>query len=88
MPDRATRYLVSEMSRHGVDCFCLVDGDPCGFDIYLTYRIGSWQMVHETRLVAENLRLIGVKPSQFEQLGLTKPVLLDFAQRLGFELLF
>ena len=71
MPDRSTRYLVSTMSRLGIDCFCLIDGDPCGFDIFLTYRIGSWQMVHESSLVAERLRLVGVRPSQFGPLGLT-----------------
>lgn len=78
MPDRATRYLVAELLRRGVESFCLVDGDPCGFSIYLTYRIGSWQMIHEENLVCQKLRLYGVRPSQFRDLKLRKEVLLGF----------
>ena len=78
MPDRATRYLVAELLRRGVETFCLVDGDPCGFSIYLTYRIGSWQMIHEENLICQNLRLYGLRPSQFERLRLRKEVLLNF----------
>ena len=80
MPDRSTRYLVSKMSELEVDCFCLIDGDPCGFDIFLTYKIGSWQMVHETNLVASRLKLAGVKPSQFEKLHFEKEATLPMIQ--------
>ena len=79
MPDRATRYLVAELSRRGVDCFCLVDGDPCGLNIFLTYYLGSWQLVHETdALTCDKLRLVGIKPLQFKELGFSPEVLLPF----------
>ena len=83
MPDRATRNLLSVLSTQ-VPSFALVDGDPCGFDIYLTYRIGSWQMSHEKSLVSPNLRLLGVLPSQFEELQMPREALLPLSNRIGF----
>ena len=83
MPDRATRNLLSVLSTQ-IPSFALVDGDPCGFDIYLTYRIGSWQMSHEQSLVSPKLRLLGVLPSQFEELRMPREALLPLSNRIGF----
>ncbi|BFG31216.1 hypothetical protein CerSpe_174900 [Prunus speciosa] len=31
--------------------YCLVDSDPCGFDILSTYRFGSMQMAYDAKLL-------------------------------------
>ena len=50
-------------------------------DIYLTYRLGSWQLVHEQDIVVRGLTLSGIRPKQIKsrfnfpkevQLALTK----------------
>ena len=43
-------------------CFNFMESGQPKSDIYLTYRIGSWQMSHEDSLVSPNLRLLGVLP--------------------------
>lgn len=35
-------------------------------DIYLTYRLGSWQLVHEQDIVVRGLILAGIRPNQIK----------------------
>jgi len=77
-PDRATRNLVSVLSSR-IPSFALVDPDPCGIDIYLTYRIGSWQMNHEENLKSGSLHLIGVLPSHLKKFKIPEQALLPLS---------
>ena len=77
-PDRATRNLVSVLSSR-IPSFALVDPDPCGIDIYLTYRIGSWQMNHEENLKSRSLHLIGVLPSHLKKFKIPEQALLPLS---------
>jgi meiotic recombination protein SPO11 len=45
--------------------FALVDPDPHGIEIYLTYKHGSIEMAREAAsLTAPELKLLGVLPSE------------------------
>ena len=50
--------------------FALVDPDPHGVEIYLTYKHGSHEMAREAAsLTAPELKLIGVLPSEVKCAG-------------------
>ncbi|KAG9126545.1 endodeoxyribonuclease [Ceratobasidium sp. 392] len=73
-PDLATRQLVAELSAllpEHIPLLALVDGDPHGLEILLTYLLGSKSMAHENdQLVAPRLEWVGVTMEDIEDLGI------------------
>ena len=51
-PCMATRKLVSQLGRLGLQVFCLVDFDPYGLEIARQYRLGSEKLPAETQHLA------------------------------------
>ncbi|KAG9074725.1 endodeoxyribonuclease [Ceratobasidium sp. UAMH 11750] len=70
-PDLATRQLVAALSAQAsehVPLVALVDGDPHGLEILMTYQLGSKSMAHENdQLVAPRLEWIGVTMEDIEE---------------------
>ncbi|KAG8684856.1 endodeoxyribonuclease [Ceratobasidium sp. 394] len=70
-PDLATRQLVAALSAQApghVPLVALVDGDPHGLEILMTYLLGSKSMAHENdQLVAPRLEWIGVTMEDIEE---------------------
>jgi DNA topoisomerase VI subunit A len=62
-PDSATRCLVANLSRHKkkVPIVILCDWDPSGFDVYLSYRIGSVSMAYDNARLAANVEFLGLR---------------------------
>ena len=64
-PDVSTRLLLKLLS-HSLEIFCLIDGDPHGFQIYLTYKYGSKSMAFSsTSLAVPDIKFLGVAPSDW-----------------------
>jgi meiotic recombination protein SPO11 len=62
-PDVSTRLLLKLLSQ-SLAIFCLIDGDPHGFQIYLTYKYGSKSMAFSaTNLAVPCIQFLGVAPS-------------------------
>jgi DNA topoisomerase-6 subunit A len=52
-----------DLSRHKkkVPIVILCDWDPSGFDVYLSYRIGSVQMAYDSARLAANVEFLGLR---------------------------
>lgn len=63
-PDIGTRKLVRQLAeQHRLPAFALVDADPHGCEIMMTYRFGSKRMEHDAaNLTCPTLRWLGVLP--------------------------
>ncbi|KAG8774083.1 endodeoxyribonuclease [Serendipita sp. 397] len=76
-PDIATRQMLHKLSTglpEEIPIFAVVDADPYGVDILVTYAFGSRSLQHEREgLVSERLVWLGVKPSQLEKSGSGPP---------------
>ncbi|EIN11364.1 DNA topoisomerase IV alpha subunit, partial [Punctularia strigosozonata HHB-11173 SS5] len=66
-PDVATRKLVNQLANDlptNVPILALVDWDPHGIDILLTYKLGSISMLHEKdTLAASRVQWLGIYSS-------------------------
>ncbi|KAG8748127.1 endodeoxyribonuclease [Ceratobasidium sp. 414] len=82
-PDLATRQLVAALSvqlPEHVPLLALVDGDPHGLEIFLTYQLGSKSMAHENdQLVAPRLEWIGVTMEDIEELGIDSSKMIELS---------
>lgn len=64
-PDVSTRLLLKLLSLK-LSIFCLIDGDPHGFQIYLTYKYGSKSMAFSSSsLAVPTIKFLGVAPSSW-----------------------
>ncbi|XP_011629999.1 meiotic recombination protein W68 [Pogonomyrmex barbatus] len=70
-PDIATRLLVKMLSeKTDLPVYIIVDADPFGVDIMLTYRFGSSTLRRENKnLACPNARWLGIHPSDLIGLG-------------------
>ncbi|KAG7207529.1 hypothetical protein KM043_009160 [Ampulex compressa] len=70
-PDVATRMLVKFLAEEmELPVYVLVDADPFGVDIMLTYRFGSIALSRENAsLASPKVRWLGIFPSELEVLG-------------------
>ncbi|ERN17750.1 hypothetical protein AMTRI_Chr10g2700 [Amborella trichopoda] len=76
---RFLRLLIDELS---LPVYCLVDCDPFGFDILLTYRFGSMQMAYDAKLLRiPEIRWLGIFSSDAEAIGLPRRCLLPLTHR-------
>ena len=60
-PDEYTRYLVSSLAKrtHATVVY-LGDWNPHGMEIYLCYRIGSYEMAYASENLVANVRWLGL----------------------------
>ncbi|KAI4464710.1 meiotic recombination protein spo11 [Holotrichia oblita] len=72
--DISTRLFVKKLWQIlKIPVFALVDADPCGIEIMLTYRFGSLALCHLSRYLAlPSLRWIGIHPSEIISLNITR----------------
>ncbi|XP_011685189.1 PREDICTED: meiotic recombination protein SPO11 [Wasmannia auropunctata] len=75
-PDVATRMLVKMLSeKMDLPVYILVDADPFGVDIMLTYRFGSSTLCKENEsLACPNARWLGIHPSELNSLTGVKTI--------------
>ncbi|KAK2704132.1 meiotic recombination protein SPO11-like isoform X3 [Artemia franciscana] len=80
-PDQGTRRLVRRLwDDLKLPVFALVDADPHGVEIFFTYKYGSMSMAKECkRLATPAMKCIGVHPSDFERLLVSKDSLLPLS---------
>lgn len=61
----STRLLLKSLCE-SLPVFCLIDGDPHGFQIYLTYKYGSKSMAFSSAsLAVPSIIFLGVAPSSW-----------------------
>ncbi|CAN6470625.1 unnamed protein product [Victoria cruziana] len=82
-PDLSTRrflrLLIDELH---LPAYCLVDCDPYGFEILMTYRFGSMQMAFDAKsLCVPEVRAIGTFPSDHRRYDLPDRCLLPLTPR-------
>lgn len=66
-PDVSTRLLLKKLSY--LPIYCLIDGDPHGFQIYLTYKYGSKSLAFSSSsLAVSSIQLLGIAPSSWSNL--------------------
>lgn len=72
-PDVNTRFLVKKLIEFlNINAYILVDADPHGIEIMLTYKYGSLALCHiADELVASQIQWIGLKPTDVEELKVT-----------------
>ncbi|XP_031489736.1 meiotic recombination protein SPO11-1 [Nymphaea colorata] len=76
---RFLRLLIDELH---LPAYCLVDCDPYGFEIMMTYRFGSMQMAFDAKsLCIPELRAIGTFPSDLRTYHLPDRCLLPLTPR-------
>ncbi|KAL8462265.1 hypothetical protein ACS0TY_033347 [Phlomoides rotata] len=77
-PDVSTRrFLHLLVETFHLPVYCLVDCDPYGIDILVTYRFGSMQMAYDAKsLRLPEIRWIGAFPSDSEKYQLPQQCLL------------
>ncbi|KAF3785460.1 Meiotic recombination protein [Nymphaea thermarum] len=76
---RFLRLLIDELH---LPAYCLVDCDPYGFEILMTYRFGSMQMAFDAKsLCIPELRAIGTFPSDLRTYHLPDRCLLPLTPR-------
>ena len=62
------------MFSHSLPIYCIIDGDPHGFQIYLNYKYGSKSMAYSSSFLAVPcVKFLGIAPSKwFTQLNIQK----------------
>lgn len=79
-PDVATRQLVKSLSDNlpsTIPIMALVDADPYGIDIALTYKYGSKSMKHQNEgLAARRVQWMGVSTADILEMGIDRDALL------------
>jgi len=66
-PDISTRAFVKKLSHQfSLPVLALIDSDPYGLEILLTYTFGSLSQSHDSdRLAVPHIKWLGVRPSDF-----------------------
>ena len=78
-PDLATRAMVHQLSkRFNLPCFGLADCNPFGLALLLTYKLGSVRM--GSKFICD-LKWVGLRPSQLDQLSLPSEVMQPLTDR-------
>ncbi|KAK1272558.1 Meiotic recombination protein SPO11-1 [Acorus gramineus] len=77
-PDVSTRRFLRLLTdKLHLPAYCLVDCDPYGLDILMTYRFGTMQMAYDTKFLrVPEIRWIGAFPSDSEKYCLSAQCLL------------
>ncbi|KLO14594.1 DNA topoisomerase IV alpha subunit [Schizopora paradoxa] len=79
-PDVATRQLVKALSDNlpsTIPIMALVDADPYGIDIALTYKYGSKSMKHQNEgLAARRVQWMGVSAADIFEMGIDRDAML------------
>ncbi|CAA6657318.1 unnamed protein product [Spirodela intermedia] len=80
-PDVSTRRFLKRLVENlCLPVYCLVDCDPYGLDILMTYRFGSMQMAFDASLMCvPEVRWLGVFPSDHEKYSLPDRCLLPLS---------
>lgn len=81
-PDRNTRRLVASIANEwNLPTFCLVDPNPFGISIFLTYKHGSIALAHEAAALAcPTMKLLGVFPSEIRRFDSAKMSFTELSQ--------